>query len=644
MKEQKKGKIGVCLWLLPILVLLVASCMLAGCKKKDVYRNIRITEITGKAVVNRDGKEGLEAYVNMNLQSEDELITEKGAKVTLRLDDDKYVVVDEDSKLVLIAEGTEEDSMTRIELEYGAVFSDIKEKLSDKSGYEVVTPGSVMSVRGTQFEVVYREIKDEAGKLINKVMKVLTFAGEVYVKPEGTNDKRIAKAGTMEVLVETADGKYEFDGESKEIETEDLSELSASYLQKDLSENGNDFSEEEKAWKEELIEKVKEFLKGDFAGKDDNQGASDKVTYNWEGHTYRFVPVDGRSWEQINAYCTENGGHLATIMSPEENDYLYDQMIQAGFTCAYFGYTDEETEGEWKWVTNEAVSYENWYEADLDNYNEEEYAMIWTSRPYCWNDGGFREPSAAFICEWDPEGYVIIPTQGPTPTPEPTATPHPMETPTPIPGQETENKELTLQAYLPKVIKPLETYEVSGMAGLYEALEPNTRSLVSPDFREKITLGDEMGLWLKRIADTYILGEGAIKEAAEAVYGKEVVITCEGFYSESDADLLFPLNDHRSFGEFGVDDPYLTLYPVYTVYIPEDDVSYRYIPVRLMIEEEEDFKFYTFMVQSGTSLGLPKVEGYDMYWLTGSDKTGEPRQSIWENQLNWPILQGEKAE
>ena len=247
MKEQKKGKIGVCLWLLPILVLLVASCMLAGCKKKDVYRNIRITEITGKAVVNRDGKEGLEAYVNMNLQSEDELITEKGAKVTLRLDDDKYVVVDEDSKLVLIAEGTEEDSMTRIELEYGAVFSDIKEKLSDKSGYEVVTPGSVMSVRGTQFEVVYREIKDEAGKLINKVMKVLTFAGEVYVKPEGTNDKRIAKAGTMEVLVETADGKYEFDGESKEIETEDLSELSASYLQKDLSENGDDLSEEEKS-------------------------------------------------------------------------------------------------------------------------------------------------------------------------------------------------------------------------------------------------------------------------------------------------------------------------------------------------------------------------------------------------------------
>lgn len=54
----------------------------------------------------------------------------------------------------------------------------------------MVTPGSVMSVRRTKFEVVYREIKDEAGKFIEKVMKVLTFTGEVYVKPEATNDKR----------------------------------------------------------------------------------------------------------------------------------------------------------------------------------------------------------------------------------------------------------------------------------------------------------------------------------------------------------------------------------------------------------------------------------------------------------------------
>lgn len=279
----------------------------------------------------------------------------------------------------------------------------------------------------------------------------------------------------MEVLVEAAEGKYEFDGGSKEIETEDLSELSAAYLQKDLSEN----------------------------------------------------------------------------------------------------------------------------------------------------DSGLRESSnAAFICEWDTDGNGNILT--------------------PVPGQETENKELTLEVYLPKVIKPLETYEVSGIEGLYEALEPNTRSITSPDFEEKIALQEEMQVWFNYIADTYVLGEGAIKDAAETVYGKEVVITCEGFYSEDDNDLLYPLDDPRTFEEFGVDDSYLTLYPVYTVHIPGEEVSDRYVSLRLMIEEDVDYNFYTFMVQSGTDLGLPKVEGYDMYWLVGSDKTEEPRQRIEEDRLSWPILQAEK--
>ncbi len=403
MKAHKRGKQKVSRMLLSVLTLLLAVFLLLGCKKEEVYRNIRITEITGGAVVNREGKEGLKAYVNMNLQSADELITEKGAKVTLRLDDDKYIIVDEDSKLVLIAGGTEEDSTTRIELEYGAVFSDIREKLSDKSGYEVVTPSSVMSVRGTQFEVVYREIKDEEGKLLDKVMKVLTFEGEVYVKPEGAGDRRISKAGTMEVLVESKDGRYVFDGGTKRIEAEDLSELSATYLKEELSESEKDWPEEEKAWKEELLEKAEEFLAGNLPEKEETQGGDYKEeAFRPEDHIYRFIPLEGRNWEQVNAYCRENGGHLATIMSSEENSYLYDRMVEGGFYYAYFGYTDEENEGEWSWVTGEDAVYENWYEEDVDNYREEDYAMLWTRRPYFWNDGGMRESSnAVFICEWD---------------------------------------------------------------------------------------------------------------------------------------------------------------------------------------------------------------------------------------------------
>ena len=398
---QKKWILGLILAVVVVLAVVAIVCTVLLCNKKETYRNIRITELTGEAVINRGETKDLKASENMNLQSGDELITAEGTKVTLRLDDDKYIVVDENSKLVLYAEGTEEDSQTRIELEYGAVFSDIKKKLSDDSGYEVITPSSVMSVRGTQFEVVYRELKDEAGKLIEKVMKVLTFEGKVNVKPEGSSEKRVSKAGTMEVLVETADGEYGFAAETKKIEAEDLSELSANYLKEDLSKEPDDLSEEEKAWKEELLETVEEFFEEVLPGKDKSYT---EERYDKNAHLYQLIPLEGRTWEEINAYCEDNGGHLATILSAEENEYIYEQMIQWGYDYAYFGCTDEAIEGEWNWVTGEAVTYTNWHESDVDNYREEDYAMLWTQRPYFWNDGGLRESSAAFICEWGVTG------------------------------------------------------------------------------------------------------------------------------------------------------------------------------------------------------------------------------------------------
>jgi hypothetical protein len=180
------------------------------------------------------------------------------------------------------------------------------------------------------------------------------------------------------------------------------------------------------------------------------------------------------------------------------------------------------------------------------------------------------------------------------------------------------------------------------MEGLYEALEPNTRSIFAAGEKRELTLQDDMYSLLNEIADTYVEGECEIKKVAEAVLGKEVIITCEGFYSEGDNELLYSLEEQCTFAEFGVTDSNITLYPVYTVYVSEDDISYQYVPCRLMIEEGETYNFYTFMAQTGTTLGLPQVEGYDMYWMTGDEKTDVTEWRIMDNQLSWPILLGEK--
>ena len=637
-KQKKKGKLGLLLAMVGVLAVVAAVCIVLLCKKDEVYRNIRITELVGEAVIQRGDIKDLKADKNTNLQSGDVLLTSEGAKVTLCLDDDKYVVVDENSKLLLLAEGTEEDSKTRLELEYGAVFSDIKKKLSENSEFEVVAPSSVMSVRGTQFEVVYRELKDESGKIVEKVMKVLTFEGEVYVKPEGSKDKRVSKAGTMEVLTETAEGTYGFAAETKEIEAEDLSELSATYLKEDLSKDGENLSEEEKALKENLLKKVEKFFE---------KGTFEEGSFNPANHLYSFVTLDGRDWKEILAYCEAHGGHLATIHSEEENVYLYERMLEWDFSYAYFGLTDEETEGEWKWVTGDAVTYTNWNEDDVDNWSEEDYAMLWTRRPYYWNDGGLRESSrdACFIIEWEVNGTGNVVT----PEVKPTSTPIPTPTPTPEPEQTKPTGTLRLQVYLPKVMQlPMSELKVEGMNGLYEALQPYEKSVSSANLTIETSFEDPMNVILNDIAEQYVQGECEIKEAAEAFYGREVVVLCNGFYSENDYEKLYGLEEHCSFAEFGVTSSYLTLYPVYTVYVPELNISHRYQPVRLMTEEkiaetgDEENRFYTFMVQSGTTIGLPTVEGYDMCWMGRLNPTAEREQTLMENQLSWPILSGEK--
>lgn len=386
-KEQRKvGKLGWILGLVGVLAIVIAVVVIVSMsgKKKEVYRTIRVTEVLGEVTLNREDLDDLEVKENMNLLSGDEVRTGDGAKMTLRVDDDKYIVVDENTKLLLYADGTEEDSKTRIELEYGAVFTDIKKKLSEDSDYEVVCPSSVMSVRGTQFEVVYRELRDKNGAAAGKEMKILTFEGSVEVAPEGKAEARLSAAGTIEVLAEE-NGEYKFDGATRPLKAADLSGMSAMYLKEDISEHYDEMSEEEQKWKKELLDMAEEYLEGCL-----------------DDHFYQFVPLEGRTWEEMKAYCEENGGHLATILSVEENDFLYQKMVEEGYDYAYFGCTDEAAEGEWKWVTGDALNYENWYAPDVDNFREEDYAMLWMQRPGYWNDGGLREStSVAFICEWD---------------------------------------------------------------------------------------------------------------------------------------------------------------------------------------------------------------------------------------------------
>lgn len=130
---------------------------------------------------------------------------------------------------------------------------------------------------------------------------------------------------------------------------------------------------------------------------------SDALYYN--GHYYAVFNLHS-GWNEAKSYCESLGGYLATITSQGENDAVFAYMLDQGYDSAYFGLTDKETEGTWKWVTGEKVDYTNWHPGEPNSENSnEDYGMFYYKFPDgTWNDGDFGGSTVgkdrAFLCEW----------------------------------------------------------------------------------------------------------------------------------------------------------------------------------------------------------------------------------------------------
>ena len=54
-----------------------------------------------------------------------------------------------------------------------------------------------------------------------------------------------------------------------------------------------------------------------------------------EGHYYQLY-CHAKTWEDAEKYCVSVGGHLATITSAGENDFLHQFIVSRGVSNAYF--------------------------------------------------------------------------------------------------------------------------------------------------------------------------------------------------------------------------------------------------------------------------------------------------------------------
>ncbi len=158
-----------------VAVVAVAVTLVVVFSKGNSYRLLKLFDFEGTGTVTRENKGDITPYPNMVLESGDQISLVTG-RMTIQADDDKFMTLDEHTTIKLVATGTSAHSKTSIELLEGSITSDIRNKLSADSTYEINTPNSAMSVRGTVF---YTSVYTKGGVTYTRVC---CFQGSVSTR------------------------------------------------------------------------------------------------------------------------------------------------------------------------------------------------------------------------------------------------------------------------------------------------------------------------------------------------------------------------------------------------------------------------------------------------------------------------------
>ena len=136
--------------------------------------------------------------------------------------------------------------------------------------------------------------------------------------------------------------------------------------------------------------------------------AGKKYKADFNGHEYQFIAED-MTWEEAREDCMRRGGHLVTITSAEEQEFLKNTFMNVSgssmlgwigaYSDAYYGGTPDY----WCWVTLEEWNYTNWGDGEPSFTDELEFFPHFRG-DMTWNDASNEDPGKSqygYICEYD---------------------------------------------------------------------------------------------------------------------------------------------------------------------------------------------------------------------------------------------------
>ncbi len=149
--------------------------------------------------------------------------------------------------------------------------------------------------------------------------------------------------------------------------------------------------------------------------------------FEFEGHFYDILTADSSeclTWDQARQLCEQENGHLVTINSREEEDFVFSLTMDRDlmqdwdgdvYNYAWIGGFSEA--GSWKWVTGEKWDYPEIFGGALDSFGTDVEFIGLCITGVGWNCDMDREVRGheaneayhcAIVCEWEnPCGLVI---------------------------------------------------------------------------------------------------------------------------------------------------------------------------------------------------------------------------------------------
>ncbi|MBW4464061.1 MAG: DUF4347 domain-containing protein [Pegethrix bostrychoides GSE-TBD4-15B] len=98
-----------------------------------------------------------------------------------------------------------------------------------------------------------------------------------------------------------------------------------------------------------------------------------------------YLLTGNLTWEQAEAEAQRQGGHLVTLNSAAEETWL--KQTFSGTEGLWIGINDRRVEGQFEWVSGEAVTYSNWAVGEPNNYKgNEDFGMMNFGSSRHWND------------------------------------------------------------------------------------------------------------------------------------------------------------------------------------------------------------------------------------------------------------------